>query len=60
MNYLDDLIVNLAHRIFRGVMAIGAGFAYAQFILLGLLLVGAGTVTVVLVLKAALHVLLGA
>lgn len=59
MNFLDDLIVTIAHRFFRGLMALGAGFVYAQMIVLAFLLAAAGTVTVAVVLVAAKNALLG-
>lgn len=34
MRFLDDLIVTIATKILRGVMAVGAGLVYVQFIAL--------------------------
>jgi hypothetical protein len=59
MKFLDDLIVTLALRILRVVMAIGTGFVYVQFFALAFVLAMAGTVTVAVMLAAAKSVLLG-
>lgn len=34
MRFLDDLIVTIATKILRGVMAVGTGLVYVQFIAL--------------------------
>jgi len=39
-DFMDRIIVALAHRIFDGCMAIGTAFVYAQMIVLGLLFTG--------------------
>ncbi|MHC8297711.1 hypothetical protein [Pseudomonas sp. LB3P58] len=44
MKFFDDLIVTLAKKINRGVMAAGAGLAYVQFVALVFLLVIFGSV----------------
>lgn len=45
MRFLDDLIVGVATRLIRGVMAIGTALVYVQAVGLVLLL-GAGVVVV--------------
>jgi hypothetical protein len=59
MKFIDDLIVALATRLLRGVMAIGTGLVYIQFFALALLLTMVGTVTVAVMLTAAKNALLG-
>ena len=48
MKFIDDLIVTLALRLLRGVMAIGTGLVYVQFCTLAVLLGNAGTVSCLL------------
>ncbi len=59
MKYLDDLIVALATYILRGVLAVGAGAVYAQFLALLFLLSMLGTVSVSVLLVVAFDALLG-
>ncbi|MEJ7139488.1 hypothetical protein [Amphibiibacter pelophylacis] len=58
MKFLDDLIVSLAVRILRAVMAVGAGLVYVQFFVLAFLVAMAGTVTLAVMLAAAKSALL--
>ena len=44
MKFIDDLIVTLALRLLRGVMAIGTGLVYVQFCTLAVFLAMAGPV----------------
>lgn len=59
MKFLDDLIVTIALRILRAVMAVGAGFVYVQFLALMFLMAMAGTVTLAVMLAAAKSALTG-
>ena len=59
MKFIDDLIVTLALRVLRAVMAIGTGLVYVQFFALALVLAMAGTVTLAMMLTAAKSALLG-
>lgn len=59
MKSIDDLIVSLALRALRAVMAIGAGLVYIQFFALAFLVAMVGTVTVAVMLAAAKSALLG-
>ena len=59
MKFIDDLIVSLALRILRGVMAIGTGLVYVQFFAWGFLLAMVGSVIVAVMLTAAKSALLG-
>ncbi len=59
MKFIDDLIVTLALRVLRAVMAIGTGLVYVQFFALAFLVAMAGTVTVAVMLAAAKSALLG-
>lgn len=59
MKSIDDLIVSLALRVLRAVMAIGTGLVYVQFLALAFLVAMAGTVTLALMLAAAKSALLG-
>lgn len=59
MKFLDDLIVTLALRILRAVMAIGTGLVYVQFFALVFLVAMAGTVLVAVMIAAAKSALLG-
>ena len=58
MEFLDDMIVTLAHRIQRGVMAVGTGLVYIQFFALAFVLAMAGTVTLAVIVVAAKSALL--
>jgi hypothetical protein len=59
MKFIDDLIVSLALRALRAVMAIGAGLVYIQFFALAFLVAMLGTVTLAVMLAAAKSALLG-
>ncbi|NOV32722.1 hypothetical protein [Methylomonas sp. ZR1] len=59
MKYLDDLIVALATYILRGVLAVGAGAVYAQFLALLFLASMFGTVSFSVLLVAAFNALSG-
>lgn len=59
MKFLDDLIVTLALRTLRAVMAVGTGLVYVQFLALALLAAMAGTVTLAVILTAAKTALIG-
>ncbi len=59
MNFLDDLIARLAHRIFNAVLAVGTGLVYVQFVFWCALLAGAGVLTVTWLLMAVRNALLG-
>lgn len=50
MKFFDDLIVTLAKQIMRGVMAVGAGLAYVQFVALVFLLAVFGNVALLALL----------
>jgi hypothetical protein len=59
MKYLDDLIVTLATHFLHGVIAVGAGAVYTQFLALLFLLSMLGTVSVSVLLVAAFDALTG-
>lgn len=59
MKFLDDLIVTLALRALRGVMAVGTGLVYVQFFALAFVLAMAGTLTFAVMVAAAKNALLG-
>jgi hypothetical protein len=54
MKFLDDLIVSIARRVLRTVMAIGTGLVYIQFLILSLLGAMVGTVIVAVIIAAFL------
>jgi len=60
MKYLDELIVALATYILRGVLAVGAGAGYVQFLALLFLASMFGTVSFSVLLVAAFNALSGA
>ncbi|WP_281661185.1 hypothetical protein [Microvirgula aerodenitrificans] len=59
MKFIDDLIVSMALRILRAVMAIGTGLVYAQFFALVFLVAMAGTFTLAAMVTAAKSALFG-
>ncbi|MBE0436926.1 MAG: hypothetical protein IBX56_14110 [Methylomicrobium sp.] len=59
MKLIDDLIVDSAVAMFRGVMAVGTGLVYIQFLALIFVLSMAGSIALAVVLAAAKVVLFG-
>ena len=58
MRALDDIIVRVATRTLRGVMAVRTGFVYIQFFALALVVALAGTVALAVIyafVKRAFH-----
>lgn len=59
MRFIDDMIVKAAKAILGGVMAVGAGLVYIQFIVLMVILAMAGTTTLAVALAAAKAAIFG-
>jgi hypothetical protein len=59
MKLINDLIVDSAVAMFRGVMAVGTGLVYIQFLALIFFLVIAGSIALAVVLAAAKVALFG-
>lgn len=53
MRFIDDMIVKAAKAILGGVMAVGAGLVYIQFVALMIVLAMAGTTALAVALAAA-------
>jgi hypothetical protein len=54
MKFLDDLIVSIARRLLRAVMAIGTGLVYIQFLVLSFFGAMVATVIVAVIIAAFL------
>ena len=54
MQFIDDLIVKTATAILRGIMAVGAGLVYVQFLVLILALAMVGTTALAVILAVAM------
>jgi hypothetical protein len=59
MDFINELIVMIATTLLRGVMAIGAGLVYLQFLTLSFVLAMISTVAFAMVLAVAKIALLG-
>lgn len=59
MRFIDDMIVKAAKAILGGVMAVGTGLVYIQFIFLMIVLAMAGTTALAVAVAAAKAAIFG-
>jgi hypothetical protein len=59
MRFFDDLVVMFATCLMRGVMAVGTGFAYAQMLVLAVVVAMIGSVGLAVAVTVVKGLLLG-